>query len=140
MLENILFDEIKDSLVRALARTKALNPVYKTTASERVISFISAMNYKAEIKWYDDPDGITTDTGEKALWIKAEIGDHDVIIRSYHINEKFLIDVRGITNPETPLEIGCNLDGVPNLWYRNISKEDLPTEVDKFLCDVLEVI
>lgn len=139
MLENILFEEIRDSMARAIARVKALNPIYETTATDRVVSFIGARGLEAEIKWYDDPDPECC-VEDKSLWIKAVVGGYDVIIRTYHVNEKFLIDIRRVTNPETPLEIACTLDGVPTIWYHNIAREDIPGEVCKFLDDILEVI
>jgi hypothetical protein len=138
-MKNVLFEEIRDSLARAIARVGALVSVYQTTATERVVSFVVKRNLEAEVKWYDDPE-CHTEEGDKALWMKVVVGGYDIVIRTLHVNEKFLIDVRGITDPKTPLEICYNLNGISDIWYRGIAKEDLPTEVDKFLCDILEVI
>lgn len=92
-----------------------------------------------EVKWFDSVE-VRTESNGKDMWLRIEVSGYTVIIYTYHVDEKFLIEVEGVTDPKTPMEICYNIEGISSLWYRNIKKEDLPAEVDKFLCDVLEVI
>ena len=135
----LLFEEIKDSIVRAFARTKANVSFYVRPTTERIISYCTTMNLPMEVKWFDSVE-VRTESNGKDMWLKVEVAGYTVIIYTYHVDEKFLIEVEGVTNPKTPMEICYNIEGISSLWYRNIKKEDLPAEVDKFLCDILEVI
>jgi hypothetical protein len=137
-MKNVLFEELKDSLARAFARVGALASIYQTTATERVVSFITKRNLEAEVRWFDDE--CSTEEGEKAVEIKVIVGGYTIMMNTVRVNERFLINIEGVTDPKTPIEIFYTLNGISNIWYHNITREELPGEVCKFLDDILEVI
>ena len=139
MSKTLLFEEIRDSVVRALARTKALASINGRPTTARIISYCASRGLNPEVKWFDCPD-VQTEDNHQDMWLKVTVGGNDVIIYTYHIDEKILVEVEGVTDPKTPLEICYNIEGISSLWYRGITRDDLPAEVDKFLCDILEVI
>jgi hypothetical protein len=137
MTNNYLFEEMTDSIKRAFARLMTVADRRNTTAVERVISFITRRNLEANVRWFDDPE-CTNEFGEKSVEIDVVVAGYHINIRTLHINERLIISIDGIT--KVPIEIAPTLDDTPDIWYRSISRNELPAEVDKFLCDILEVI
>jgi hypothetical protein len=103
-----------------------------------VVSFITKRNLEAEVRWFDDE--CSTEEGEKAVEIKVIVGGYTIMMNTVRVNERFLINIEGVTDPKTPIEIFYTLNGISNIWYHNITREELPGEVCKFLDDILEVI
>lgn len=90
------------------------------------------------VKYFDDKKCWTE--GRRSVWIRATLDSVVYTVYTQNINEKILVEIRGITPVDEPIELGFNIDGKASTYWRGVDPDTVDDSIRETVHDMMNII